>query len=324
MPCTEPNPYLLPNPSVISFSGGRTSAYMLRQILDAHGGTLPEWIKVIYCNTGKERPETLTFVERVSIEWNVPVVWLEYRRWTDYPGDSATRWACRPRKTATVRTGLEVVNYATASRNGEPFIMAIEHKRILPNVAIRYCTQWLKIKTNWRYCRNLLGWKEYANAIGLRADEPKRVAKLKPDPKSTTGESPIAPLSPAGVTRGDVMDFWQDMRGGMDLEAWLALPPPSRPGWDLALRPHEGNCDLCFLKGQGKLLAIMQQNPELVAWWIEQEQRFQGKTRLFEAGRFRKTAPSYQATLELSQQPGLFDLRGAALDCGLDECRCTD
>lgn len=94
--------------------------------------------------------------------------------------------------------------------------------------------------------------------------------------------------------------------------------------WDLALRPHEGNCDLCFLKGQGKLLAILQQNPELADWWIEQEKRFVGKTRRFAAGRFRKEKPSYLATLEMAQQPTLFDVRSAALDCDLDECRCTD
>ena len=32
------NPYLIEGPAVISFSGGRTSGYMLKHILDAHGG----------------------------------------------------------------------------------------------------------------------------------------------------------------------------------------------------------------------------------------------------------------------------------------------
>ena len=37
-----PNPYLLPDGKVqIAFSGDRTSAYMLRQIIDANGG-LPD------------------------------------------------------------------------------------------------------------------------------------------------------------------------------------------------------------------------------------------------------------------------------------------
>ena len=51
------HPFLLPNDGkrrVIHFSGGRTSAFMLWHILEAHGGTLPQDVKVVFCNTGKE------------------------------------------------------------------------------------------------------------------------------------------------------------------------------------------------------------------------------------------------------------------------------
>ena len=60
------NPFLLPPQSVLSFSGGRTSGFMLRRTLNAFGGKLPSDRKVIFCNTGKEREETLEFVERCS------------------------------------------------------------------------------------------------------------------------------------------------------------------------------------------------------------------------------------------------------------------
>lgn len=35
------NPFAIQAPAVINVSGGRTSALMLRRVLDAHGGTLP-------------------------------------------------------------------------------------------------------------------------------------------------------------------------------------------------------------------------------------------------------------------------------------------
>ena len=38
--------YKIPTPAVISFSGGRTSAFMLKQIINAYEGKLPEDIKV--------------------------------------------------------------------------------------------------------------------------------------------------------------------------------------------------------------------------------------------------------------------------------------
>ncbi len=35
------NPYQIESPALISFSGGRTSGYMLRQIIDAYRRTAP-------------------------------------------------------------------------------------------------------------------------------------------------------------------------------------------------------------------------------------------------------------------------------------------
>ena len=54
------DPYLITGPALISFSGGRTSAYMLKMILDAHGGTLPDDVHVCFANTGKERGDAAT------------------------------------------------------------------------------------------------------------------------------------------------------------------------------------------------------------------------------------------------------------------------
>jgi 3'-phosphoadenosine 5'-phosphosulfate sulfotransferase (PAPS reductase)/FAD synthetase len=66
------NPFEITEPTCISFSGGRTSAYMLRRVLQAHGGKLPAEAVVCFANTGKEDEATLRFVQRVSDEWAVP------------------------------------------------------------------------------------------------------------------------------------------------------------------------------------------------------------------------------------------------------------
>ena len=62
---------------VVSFSGGRSSGYMLHQFLD-HNNGLPSNAKVVFCNTGKEHHATLDFVKECSQRWSVPIVWLEY------------------------------------------------------------------------------------------------------------------------------------------------------------------------------------------------------------------------------------------------------
>lgn len=282
------NPYRIEQPFIVSFSGGRTSAFMLRQILDAHGGMMPAKSAVVFNNTGKERKETYDFIERVSQQWGVEVIWLEYCK-------------AAPHK-------FLVMGYASASREGQPFDQLISSKGMLPNIVHRYCTQWLKIKLTNRYARHVLGWTPkqggYTNCVGLRADEPRRVAKLKPDPKSSPGEEPIAPMATAKHTLLDVEEFWK------------------RQPFKLELRPDEGNCDLCFLKGQGKLLRIMAERPDLAEWWIRQERDKPNTTilRKASAGRFRMNAPSYAATLAKSKLPGLFDV----CDTDTPDCRCTD
>lgn len=96
---TRGNPYRLDTPAVVSFSGGRTSGMMLWHVIEAFGGTLPDDVKVVFANTGKERPETLDFVERCSQRWGVPVVWLEYRRVRDKRRTAAgSCWCIRPKR----------------------------------------------------------------------------------------------------------------------------------------------------------------------------------------------------------------------------------
>jgi predicted phosphoadenosine phosphosulfate sulfurtransferase len=48
------NPYLIKEPTCISFSGGRTSAFMLHKILEANNG-LPDEAIVCFANTGKRK-----------------------------------------------------------------------------------------------------------------------------------------------------------------------------------------------------------------------------------------------------------------------------
>ena len=132
------DPFRIEGPACISFSGGRTSAYMLWRILQAHGGTLPDDVVVCFANTGKEMPETLDFVEECSQRWSVPITWLEYRPKIEGKKQFA------------------VVTHATASRNGDPYEAVITDRNYLPNPVTRFCTVELKIRPMHKYLRCLL------------------------------------------------------------------------------------------------------------------------------------------------------------------------
>lgn len=296
------DPFRIDGPAVISFSGGRTSAYMLHRILEAHDGTLPADVKVVFCNTGKERPETLDFVERCSVVWDVPVTWLEYRF---TPGEREPGKSRNGKPKPKGRHGFAVVDYATASRNGEPLEAVITARNMLPNPVARFCTVECKIRTTDRYLRSL-GWRQWSNCIGFRADEPHRVAKLN-GTNWHSREDPVCPLFKAGVTQADIMAFWA-----------------SHP-FDLALRSHEGNCDLCFLKGAGKIQTVLRSRPDLADWWIRMEATAdrRGVARNPLVAFFRKDRPRYSVQLELSKRPQLPGVEDEPDELSV-ACHCTD
>ena len=250
------NPYYITGPALISFSGGRTSAYMLRQILDAHGGQLPEDVHVCFANTGKEREETLRFVHECGSRWEVRVRWLE--------------WRSRLKRDADKDRYTEV-GFNSASRNGEPLAALFASKKTLPNAVRRFCTGDGKIETLSAFMR-AQGYSAWANVVGLRFDEVRRVAKL--EAKNEAGEHSYQsdwPMFRARVTKRDVWKFWL----GNNTDPKNPTEPLPQ-GFDLGLWPYEGNCDDCFLKGRGILAHQERERPGTLDWWIEQERQIGG------------------------------------------------
>lgn len=227
------DPYRIDGPALISFSGGRTSAFMLHQILAAHDGQLPADVRVCFANTGKERAETLRFVHECASRWGVPVRWLEYRGGRE----TSLRY--------------EEVGFNSASRNGEPFDALIAVKGGLPNWQARWCTSFLKVLPMLAFMRDE-GLADHAEIVGLRADEPWRVAKMI-GRNADEGRNVRAPLSKAGVTERAVLAFW------------------AAQDFDLGLERGEGNCDLCFMKGARLRAALIRANPGCATWWIAKE-----------------------------------------------------
>ena len=239
------NHYTLPEGNVqIAFSGGRTSAYMLHQIAEANGG-IPERCKVIFANTGREMPETLDFVQECSDRWSIPVVWVEDAK---RDGDSPI---------------FDVVSHNSASRSGEPFERLIERKKACPDQSKRFCTEHLKILPARRYLISI-GWKQWHNATGIRADEIHRV-KPSPDKRVTRW----FPLADAGIDKETILAWW------------------SKQSFDLRVTQGYGNCDGCFMKSEAQIAALCRDHPERAAWWEQMEElasRLSGK----HDARFRK------------------------------------
>jgi 3'-phosphoadenosine 5'-phosphosulfate sulfotransferase (PAPS reductase)/FAD synthetase len=197
---------------------------------------------------------------------------------------------------------FEVVTFETASRNGEPFEALIQKKNYLPNPIARFCTVDLKILTFERYLKSI-GWTEWDNLIGIRADEPRRVSKIRANPSDgRKGVTRFMPLATASVSKHDVADFWRSR--DFDLEL------PNIDGVT-----YHGNCDLCFLKGASSIMSLISEKPERAIWWAAQESSITN-AHIKDGEVFRKDRPSYASMLEYTkQQTDMFAFDDEAIAC---------
>jgi hypothetical protein len=213
-------------PLVISFSGGRTSAYMTWLLLRKYKNERD--ILVVFANTGMEREETLKFVHDCDMNFGFNTVWLEG---VQHHGK---------RKSATYK----IVTYKTASRKGEPFEDMIK-KHGIPNQVFPHCSRELKKYPINSYIRDVLEWKDYEIALGIRADEPKRLTQK---PKVIY---PLAHEFPS--TKLQVNQWWH------------------KNSFNLELKDYEGNCNMCWKKSKRKLLTLLIEHPEYADWWNRME-----------------------------------------------------
>lgn len=210
----------------ISFSGGKTSAYMTKMLLDYLRQHAPEkHVVVTFANTGQEHEETLKFVDRCDKAFGFGVVWLE----------------AEVTQQAGIGIRHKIVNFETASRNGEPFRDYIA-KHGIPNRMYNQCTARLKIEPMDHYRKSVLGWKNgtYSTAIGIRADEMDRVSL-----RSIEKYGAFYPCVDAGVTKDDVRAWWAEQ------------------DFNLNIPEHLGNCTWCWKKSNRKLLTLARSNPEI-------------------------------------------------------------
>ena len=184
---------------LISFSGGRTSAYMAYMIKNSK--FFKDYnILTVFSNTGKEKEETLKFVDDCDKAFKLNIVWIE----------------AVISQTPRIGSKYKVVNFETADRTGKPFEGIIQ-KFGVPSKSFKNCSRDLKIIPIHKYAFDYFGTKKYLTAIGFRADERHRMG---------TNVHHIYPLIEAGISETDIRNWWEkqsfdlklkDYQGNCDL-----------------------------------------------------------------------------------------------------------
>jgi len=199
---------------LVTVSGGRTSAYKAIMFKKHYENAYD--MTFMFANTGAEHEETLIFVNRVDVEFGLNLIWVEAKVYHGVEKSS----------------GYKVVDFNTASRNGEPFEEVVK-KYGLPNQDFLHCTRELKTNPISAYMRE---YQIKRRTLGIRIDEPKRLKKLQP-----LVLYPLVDLFP--MTKEMIAYFWKKQK------------------FDLKISEELGNCVHCHKKSNKKLWTIAKNMP---------------------------------------------------------------
>lgn len=175
---------------VVSFSGGRTSAFMAKWLIDNMQEKYD--LKFVFANTGLEHEKTLEFVNRCDMEWGLNLVWIE---------------AITHKQLGKGQT-YKVVNYESASRKGEPYKLLASIEGV-PCPTRPICTDRLKSNILKKF-RDSFG-KDSLSAIGIRYDE---IDRMNPSAKKDRIVYPLISMRP--TRKPEIVNWFKD--GDFDLE----------------------------------------------------------------------------------------------------------
>lgn len=263
---------------VVSFSGGRTSAYLCKLMIDKFG---VENVDFIFMDTGGEHPETYEFIRKVNNEFGLNLVCLR--------GNFH-----RPLGSGV---GYKVVSIDEIKTDLKPF-SEMTAKYGVPYIGGMFCTDRMKLKTFKKYCDEKYGKGNYETWLGIRFDEPKR---LVGDNKKLS-LSAYKQLKLCGLSDGEIslvytdaivgrIDQWEisdlakellikkvaelkksnikNMAEISDHEKPDVLNYWEKMPFDLGIPEQLGNCVFCPKKSDLKLAAAQRDEPELYINWLD-------------------------------------------------------
>ncbi|WP_289992025.1 phosphoadenosine phosphosulfate reductase family protein [Photorhabdus laumondii] len=206
--------------NVVSFSGGRTSAYLV--YLMEQRRKAGEDVHYIFMDTGCEHPLTYRFVREIVKFWDIPLVILQAEMNPELgASNSYTVWEPKD-----IQTRIPIL---------KPFQDMVK-KYGTPYIGGAFCTDRLKLRPFRDYCNDNFGKGNYQTWIGIRADEPRRLARKDE-------VSYLADIS--DFDKQDILDFWKKQL------------------FDLLIPEHLGNCVFCIKKSTKKLGLACQDEPGL-------------------------------------------------------------
>ena len=225
---------------IVSFSGGRTSAYMV-WLFEQKRMREDINVEFVYCDTGAEHENTYSFIRDVVKHYGIKLTCL--------------RCVVNPEK--GIGTTYKVVPLEECQPDLKPFQdMILKYGN--PSFVAPLCTREMKSTPSDKYCNEKYGHGNYVKWLGIRVDEPNRIKVVEDQLDLFGGGKRISkeklPLRYLGqisnMTKQDILDWWEDQPFNLNLSEEL------------------GNCVFCVKKGTNKIALAAKKEPELAQQFI--------------------------------------------------------
>ena len=181
-------------PHVVSFSGGRTSAYLV-YLMEQKRKNEGWDVHYIFMDTGAEHPKTYEFVRDVAFYFDIDLVCL--RLDASPPLGNGNNY--------------EVCTVDEIGPDLKPFAGMVK-KYGSPGIPSPWCTSRMKVDTHEAYCKKRFGKDNFITWLGIRADEKRRLKRKK-------DLSYLADISDA--TKDDIIAWWKGMFFDLEIHEHL-------------------------------------------------------------------------------------------------------
>ena len=181
--------------NVVSFSGGRTSAYLV-YLMEQRKKVDPSFqVTYIFMDTGAEHPKTYEFIKNVVKYFNINLVCLRVEINPELGKGNTYK-----------QIPIDDIKYDL-----KPWEDMLR-KYGTPYIGGAFCTDRMKLQPFKKYCEDNFGKGNYTTWLGIRADEPKRLT-----PK--TNIKYLAEIS--DFEKPDILSWWKEQEFDLGIEEHL-------------------------------------------------------------------------------------------------------